>query len=192
MTTGLFRLAASESAAAGRTALAGVAISGTAGQFTCTATTLAANDRIRITGTLGGTGTISGYASTNIYTVSAVTGTSPNVTGFTLTGEDGSALTTTAGTPTGLTYAPFTLVLISGTGNNAQYFEIQASADQATATAAKGTGATGTSAAHSGWVQRTVGTGANAGRVKYEVLVALSKNAIASSDAADDIEFPDA
>jgi len=81
---------------------------------------------------------------------------------------------------------------LTGTGNNAQYFEIQASADQATATAAKGTGATGTSAPHSGWVQRTVGTGANAGRVKYEVLVALSKNAIASSDAADDIEFPDA
>jgi len=191
-TTGLFRLAASESAAAGRTALAGVAISGTGGQFTCTATTLAAGDRIRITGTLGGTGTISGYATGSIYTVSAVTGTSPNVTAFTLTGEDGTAVTSTAGTPTGLTYTPFTIVLISGTGNNAQYFEIQASADQATATAAKGTGETGTSAPHSGWVQRTVGTGAHAGRVKYEVLVALSKNAIASSDAADDIEFPDA
>jgi|Laugresubdmm15sn_1035100.scaffolds.fasta_scaffold02207_2 hypothetical protein len=191
-TTGLFRLAASESAAAGRTALAGVAISGTGGQFTCTATTLAAGDRIRITGTLGGTGTISGYATGSIYTVSAVTGTSPNVTAFTLTGEDGTAVTSTAGTPTGLTYTPFTIVLISGTGNNAQYFEIQASADQATATAAKGTGETGTSAPHSGWVQRTVGTGAYAGRVKYEVLVALSKNAIASSDAADDIEFPDA
>ena len=190
-TTGLFRLAASESAAAGRTALAGVAISGTGGQFTCTATTLAAGDRIVITGTLGGTGTISGYASTNIYTVSAVTGTSPSVTGFTLTGEDGSALTTTAGTPTGLTYKPYTLVLISGTGNNAQYFDVVGKTT-ATATAAKGTGATGTSAAHSGWVQRTVGTGAYAGRVKYEVLVALSKNAIASSDAADDIEFPDA
>ena len=190
-TTGLFRLAASESAAAGRTALAGVAISGTGGQFTCTATTLAVNDRIRITGTLGGTGTISGYATGSIYTVSAVTGTSPNVTAFTLTGEDGSALTTTAGTPTGLTYTPFTLVLISGTGNNDQYFDL-VNATTATAVAAKGTGATGTSAAHSGWVQRTVGTGANAGRVKYEVLVALSKNAIASSDAADDIEFPDA
>ena len=191
LTTGLFRLAASESAAAGRTALAGVAISGTGGQFTCTATTLAAGDRIVITGTLGGTGTISGYASTNIYTVSAVTGTSPSVTGFTLTGEDGSALTTTAGTPTGLTYKPYTLVLISGTGNNAQYFDVVGKTT-ATAVAAKGTGATGTSAAHSGWVQRTVGTGAYAGRVKYEVLVALSKNAIASSDAADDIEFPDA
>jgi len=190
-TTGLFRLAASESAAAGRTALAGVAISGTGGQFTCTATTLAAGDRIRITGTLGGTGTITSYATGTIYTVSAVTGTSPNVTGFTLTTEAGSALTTTAGTPTGLTYTPFTLVLISGTGNNAQYFDL-VNATTATAVAAKGTGETGTSAAHSGWVQRTVGTGANAGRVKYEVLVALSKNAIASSDAADDIEFPDA
>ena len=135
---------------------------------------------------------MTGYTSGTIYEVSAVTGTSPNVTGFTLTDEVGGALTTTAGTPTGLTYQPYTLVLISGTGNNAQYFEIQASADQATATAAKGTGETGTSAAHSGWVQRTVGTGAHAGRVKYEVLVALSKNAIASSDAADDIEFPDA
>ena len=190
LTTGLFRLAASAAAAAGRTALAGVAISGTAGEFTCTATTLAANDRIRITGTLGGTGTISGYASTNIYTVSAVTGTSPSVTGFTLTGEDGSALTTTAGTPTGLTYTPFTIVLISGTGNNDQYFEIQATADQATATAAKGTGETGTSASHVGWVKRTVGTGARAGRIQYEVLCALSKNGI-TSDAADDIQFPD-
>jgi hypothetical protein len=80
---------------------------------------------------------------------------------------------------------------LTGTGNNAQYFELT-SVTAATAVAAKGTGATGTSAPHSGWVQRTVGTGAHAGRVKYEVLVALSKNAIASSDAADDIEFPDA
>jgi hypothetical protein len=80
---------------------------------------------------------------------------------------------------------------LTGTGNNAQYFDLM-TATTATAVAAKGTGATGTSAPHSGWVQRTVGTGAHAGRVKYEVLVALSKNAIASSDAADDIEFPDA
>jgi hypothetical protein len=80
---------------------------------------------------------------------------------------------------------------LTGTGNNAQYFDLM-TATTATAVAAKGTGETGTSAPHSGWVQRTVGTGAHAGRVKYEVLVALSKNAIASSDAADDIEFPDA
>ena len=188
LTTGLFRLAASAAAAAGRTALAGVAIAGTAGEFTCTATTLAAGDRIRITGTLGGTGTISGYASTNIYTVSAVTGTSPNVTGFTLTGENGSALTTTAGTPTGLTYTPFTLVLISGTGNAQQYFEIQATADQATAIADLGSGAGGTQATQPGWVLRTVGTGGRAGRVQYETLVALA-NPI--GDGSDDITLPD-
>ena len=193
-TTGLFRLAASTSAAAGRTALAGVAISGTGGQFTCTATTLAAGDRIVITGTLGGTGTISGYASGNIYTVSAVTGTSPSVTGFTLTGEDGSALTTTAGTPTGLTYKPYTLVLISGTGNNAQYFDVVGKTT-ATARAALGVNqgvddAESGAVAHTGWVKRKVLTGAHAGRIQYEVLVALSKNGI-TGDAADDIEFPE-
>lgn len=193
-TTGLFRLAASESAAAGRTALAGVAISGTGGQFTCTATTLAAGDRIRITGTLGATGTISGYATGSIYTVSAVTGTSPSVTGFTLTGEDGSALTTTTGTPTGLTYTPFTIVLISGTGNNDQYFDLM-TATTATARAALGVNqgideAESGAVAHTGWVKRKVLTGAHAGRIQYEVLVALSKNGI-SNDAADDIEFPE-
>jgi hypothetical protein len=193
-TTGLFRLAASESAAAGRTALAGVAISGTGGQFTCTATTLAAGDRIRITGTLGGTGTISGYATGSIYTVSAVTGTSPSVTGFTLTGEDGSALTTTTGTPTGLTYTPFTIVLISGTGNNDQYFDLM-TATTATARAALGVNqgvdnAESGAVAHTGWVHRKVLTGAHAGRIQYEVLVALSKNGI-TSDAADDIAFPE-
>jgi hypothetical protein len=192
-TAGLTANAFEVKAAAGTgTLVATVATSGTAGQFTCGASTLAVGDRLTITGTRAGTGTITGYATGTTYKVSAVTGTSPNVTGFTLTTEAAGAIVTTAGTLTGLTYITETVIDISATGNNAQYFEIQASADQATATAAKGTGATGTSAAHSGWVQRTVGTGAHAGRVKYEVLVALSKNAIASSDAADDIEFPDA
>jgi hypothetical protein len=59
----------------------------------------------------------------------------------------------------------------------------------ATAIAALGSPAAGV--AHTGWVKRTVGTGQNAGRVQYEVLVALSKNGI-TGDAADDIEFPDA
>jgi hypothetical protein len=59
----------------------------------------------------------------------------------------------------------------------------------ATAIAALGSPAAGV--AHTGWVKRTVGTGQNAGRVQYEVLVALSKNGI-TNDAADDIEFPDA
>jgi hypothetical protein len=93
-----------------RSALSGVAISGTAGQFTCSATTLAAGDVVTITGTFGGTGSITGYGSGIIYRVSAVTGTSPNVTGFTLVTNSvaGNALVTTAGTPTGLTYTPAT------------------------------------------------------------------------------------
>lgn len=190
LTANAFRLAASSSAASGRTALAGVAIAGTAGEFTCTATTLAVGDHIRINGTITGTGSITGHTSGTIYEVSAVTGTSPNVTGFTLTQEDTTALVTTAGNGTGLTYLPFTIVLLSGTGNNAQYFEKVAST-AATATAAKGTGETGTSAAHTGWVRRKVGVGQHAGRVQYEVLVALSKNGI-TGDAADDTRFPDA
>ena len=191
LAAGTFRLATTAVIAAGRTALAGVAISGTAGEFTCTATTLAVGDRIRITGTLGGTGTITSYATGTIYTVSAVTGTSPSVTGFTLTTEADAAIVTTAGTPTGLTYTPFTIVLISGTGNNAQYFEIQATADQATAVASLGSGdgAGGTTLTHAGWVRRVVGTGGRAGRVQQEVLVAMGSM---SGDQSDDIQYPDA
>ena len=86
------------------TLITGVAISGTAGQFTCSNTILAVNDIVTITGTFGGTGSITGYTSGTLYKVSAITGTSPNVTGFTLTTESGTAIVTTAGTPTGLTY----------------------------------------------------------------------------------------
>jgi len=189
LTANAFRVAASSGASAARTALAGVAISGTAGQFTCTATTLAVGDHVLISGTLGGTGTITGYTSPKIYEVSAVTGTSPSVTGFTLTNEDTTAIVTTAGTPTGLTYTPYTIVLITGTGNNAQYFEIQATADQATAVASLGSGDGGTTLTHAGWVRRVVGTGGRAGRVQQEVLVAMGSM---TGDQADDIQYPDA
>ena len=189
LAAGTFRLAASAAAAAGRTALAGVAISGTAGQFTCTATTLAAGDHIKIDGTITGTGSITSHTDGKIYEVSAVTGTSPNVTGFTLTQEDTTALVTTAGNGLGLTYTPFTIVLISGTGNSAQFFEIQNAADQATAVASLGSGAGGTILTHAGWVRRTVGTGGRAGRVQQEVLVAMGSM---TGDQADDIQYPDA
>lgn len=77
----------------------------TGGAFTCTATTLAQGDRVTITGTYGGTGSITSYASGNTYIVSAVTGTSPSVTGFTLINDGStSVITTTAGTATGLTF----------------------------------------------------------------------------------------
>lgn len=93
----------------------------------------------------------------------------------------------TAGGATGL-------VDISGTGNNAQYF-VLTSKTQATANAALGVNqgdGVGESGAvpHTGWVKRKVLTGAHAGRIQYEVLVAMSKNGI-TSDSNDDIEFPE-
>ena len=191
LAAGTFRLAASAGAAAGRTALAGVAISGTAGEFTCTATTLAVGDHVVIGGTItgaGATGSIADHTAGKIYEVSAVSPSSSAATSFTLTQEDTTALVTTAGNGTGLTYTPFTIVLISGTGNSAQYFEIQAAADLATATAALGDGAVG-GAQHAGWVRRTVGTGGRAGRVQYETLVAMGSM---TGDASDDTVLPDA
>lgn len=81
--------------------LAGVAITGTAGQFSCTATNLIVGQTIVISGTLGGTGTITGYTNPKTYYVIATNGT----TTFTLSASlGGGAVTTTAGTPTGLTY----------------------------------------------------------------------------------------
>jgi len=83
------------------TILNGVTITGTAGQFSCTAATFATGDTLTISGTLGGTGTIVGYTSPKTYYVIATNGT----TTFTLSETlGGTAITTTAGTPTGLTY----------------------------------------------------------------------------------------
>jgi len=83
---------------------------------------------------------------------------------------------------------------LTGTGNDNQYFDLQ-TATTATARAALGVNqgvdnADSGAVAHTGWVKRKVLTGAHAGRIQYEVLVAMSKNGI-SSDAADDIEFPE-
>jgi len=81
--------------------LSSVTISGTAGQFTCTSTTLAVGQPITISGTYGGTGSITGYANPTTYYIIATNGS----TTFTLSASyNGSAITTTAGTPTGLSY----------------------------------------------------------------------------------------
>lgn len=188
LAAGVFRLAASEAASALRAAVGTLAISGIGGQFTCAATTLAANDRVRITGTLTGTGTITGYATGTIYKVSAVTGVSPNVTGFTLTTEADAAIVTTAGTTAGLTAQAATIVDLTGTGNNAQFFSID-QAVRATAIAALGSGVPAT-ITNPGWVLKTVGTGGRAGRVQYETLVA--GRSLIVGDANDDLEAPDA
>jgi hypothetical protein len=87
--------------------LATVVITGAAGTFTCGATTLAVGTMVNISGTFGGTGSITGYVSGTNYYITATNGT----TTFTLSATaGGAAITTTAGTPTGLTYLPSTWV----------------------------------------------------------------------------------
>ena len=80
--------------------LSNVRIVGTAGQFTCSASSLAVGQTITISGTLGGTGTITGYSNPTTYRISATNGS----TTFTLVTAAGVAIVTTTGTPTGLTY----------------------------------------------------------------------------------------
>jgi len=96
--------------------LTGVAITGVGGQFSCTTSTLYVGQIITISGTFGGTGSITGYSNPTTYKISATNGT----TTFTLVNTDGSAIVTTAGTPTGLTYTidPF---LIAGYQNPTSY-----------------------------------------------------------------------
>jgi len=83
-------------------ALSSVTITGTGGTFSCSATTLEVGQQVTIAGTLGGTGSISGYLNPTSYYIITTNGT----TTFTLsTSLGGGAITTTAGTPTGLTYS---------------------------------------------------------------------------------------
>ena len=78
--------------------LAGVAVTGAAGQFSCSTTTLTSGQQVLVTGTLTGTAT---GVSENIYYIIATNGT----TTFTLSKvSGGTAITTTAGTTAGLTF----------------------------------------------------------------------------------------
>jgi hypothetical protein len=82
-------------------AVPGTAITGTAGQFSCTATTLTVGTVLKISGALAGTGSITGYVNPTNYYVIATNGT----TTFTLSATSGgSAITTTAGTTSGLSF----------------------------------------------------------------------------------------
>lgn len=86
---------------ASSTTLSTVAITGAGGTFSCASTTLVVGQKVTITGTYGGTGSILGYTSGNNYYIIATNGS----TTFTLSSSfNGTAITTTAGTPTGLTY----------------------------------------------------------------------------------------
>ena len=83
------------------TAITGVQITGTAGEFSCTAASLSVGQLLTISGTFGGTGSITGYANPTTYRISVTNGS----TTFTLVNRTTNvALTTAVGTPTGLTY----------------------------------------------------------------------------------------
>lgn len=67
--------------------LAGVTIANTAGGFTCTSSALAVGQQVTIAGTLGGTGSITGYTDPKTYAIAVTNGT----TTFTLTPQNGLA-----------------------------------------------------------------------------------------------------
>jgi hypothetical protein len=97
------------------------AISGTAGQFTGTVTGLVVGQYLTISGTFGGTGSITGYANPTTYYVSATDG----ATSFTLQTPQRAAIVTTVGTPTGLTYTPvmvYSAPLTAVYANSYDYF----------------------------------------------------------------------
>jgi len=84
--------------------LSGVDIANTAGGFTCTASSmpLAIGQSVTISGTLSGTGSITGYADPTTYYVIATNGSTTFQLSATL---GGGAITTTAGTTVGLSFA---------------------------------------------------------------------------------------
>ena len=91
--------------AVGTATVAGAVIADTIGTFTCTSNAfLAVGQTITLSGTYGGTGSISGYSNPTSYLVATATGGAGTVTGFKIINLDGSPVTTTAGTPTGITY----------------------------------------------------------------------------------------
>jgi hypothetical protein len=81
------------------------AINSTGGQLTVGATILFVGQTVVIAGTNGGSGAI----TNGTYRISVTNGS----TTFTLVNLDGTAITTTAGTPSGLTYSTFTPDVIS-------------------------------------------------------------------------------
>jgi hypothetical protein len=129
-------------------ALTGVAITGTAGQFSCTAAsqTLVVGQTITISGTFGGTGSITGYTNPTTYYIVATNGS----TTFTLsTTSGGTGVVTTAGTPTVLTYSvnntTMTVTAVTGTLYPGQTIQGTGLASTTIITAlGTGTGSTGT------------------------------------------------
>lgn len=84
-------------------ALTGVVITSSFGQFSCTAVTeITIGATVTISGTFGGSGSITGYTNPKTYYVIATNGTTSFQLSETL---GGPGVVTTTGNPTGLTYA---------------------------------------------------------------------------------------
>jgi hypothetical protein len=116
ITASTYNLATSPTAS---TTLSGVIITGIAGQFSCTASSVAlvVGQSLTLSGTYGGTGSITGYVNPTTYYIVATNGS----TTFTLsTTVGGSGVTTTAGTPTGITYTLSTNINTYGTQSGTQ------------------------------------------------------------------------
>lgn len=97
--------------------LSTVQTTGTGGTFSCAATpALYVGQRVTISGTNSGSGSITGYTDPTSYWIIATNGT----TTFTLSSTfNGSAITTTAGTLTGLTFTVGNARVQVTSGNNA-------------------------------------------------------------------------
>ena len=95
----------------------------TTGAFLCTDTAIAVGDSVIVSGTLGGTGTITGYETGTEYKVSAINSSLTHSTiavGFTLVTPAGMAIATTAGTITGLTFVRSYRTRVSEQGSQAE------------------------------------------------------------------------
>jgi hypothetical protein len=157
--------------------LSTVAITGTAGQFSCAASSipLAIGQSLTISGTYGGTGSITGYTNpTNYYIIATNTSTT-----FTLSATlGGAAIVTTAGTPTGLTYqlAPTTLnvtAVASGTLYVGQTIQgVGIPVNTIITALGTGSGSTGTY------------TVSSSGFIASETMYALNFSVLPSSDGA--------
>ena len=88
-------------------AMQGVTVTGSNGEFSCTAEPrIDVGQSITITGTLGGSGTIGGYTNPKTYYIIATNGS----TTFTLSAtKNGPAISSTAGTTDGLTFTAATI-----------------------------------------------------------------------------------
>ena len=97
--------------------LSNVVIVGSSGLFTCSATSLSVGQAINIRGFNNGTGSITGYSNTemNVYYINSTNGS----TSFSLSATvGGSSISTTAGTPSGITVTRTSATTTAGAPNN--------------------------------------------------------------------------